>query len=612
MAKKIPPNILPGLEQFREAVGSLTVEELQASRRCFGFDFTKGKKAALVSAVLEFLSFGGSEENFHEWIGELPSWLAMAIKETAFFEFIDPQQVSLSVDKPVLVKHRYYHRGHYEINPDLRLGIFELYQRYGILLLYMKPQFRAIFSRLLPKPRKFGIGPCEQQNHAGWSAADTLSESMSLLLKSINRLTADPRKHEKILRRGLNKGEIKELRRSSAFPAFPLGSKWGTDPIDLIIRFLIIDPDHASSAPMGDEMDYLKQLVCTFFIFPESGRIVKHNNYLDSTYEFTVLSPHLANLPGTNRYDFDMHPFPPSRTIFHQLISIMAKSGSWFKMEELAGSIQMQNLPFFLPGKRDVNPVMVLKGEELLVPQGRIQADEWEKGFRVDWYLKHLLVTRPLLRGYCYLMASLGLLEIAEEEPEKPLKKRGKMVPISSFDSLAYARITPFGAWCLGISEEKPEPAKVCYEAIADRDLPLVTCRGHSLECKIYLERIGEPLGEERYRISEASLIRECKSMEEITSRINDFHRLVADEPAAHWKDLFSRVRQRAELFQNPKRCFMIHLPADKELRRLFLEDKKISSLVTRAEGGRIVVEEKNYQKLRKALETFGFLNLQE
>jgi hypothetical protein len=40
----------------------------------------------------------------------------------------------------------------------------------------------------------------------------------------------------------------------------------------------------------------------------------------------------------------------------------------------------------------------------------------------------------------------------------------------------------------------------------------------------------------------------------------------------------------------------------------VFLEDRKLSSLVIRAEGGRIVVKQHNYKKLRKALEEYGVL----
>ena len=52
----------------------------------------------------------------------------------------------------------------------------------------------------------------------------------------------------------------------------------------------------------------------------------------------------------------------------------------------------------------------------------------------------------------------------------------------------------------------------------------------------------------------------------------------------------------------------MIHLPEDRELCRLFIEEKKLASLVVLAEGGRIVVKQRNYKKLRKDLEAYGVL----
>lgn len=52
----------------------------------------------------------------------------------------------------------------------------------------------------------------------------------------------------------------------------------------------------------------------------------------------------------------------------------------------------------------------------------------------------------------------------------------------------------------------------------------------------------------------------------------------------------------------------MIQLPRGRKLRRVFLEDKKVSSLVVRAEGGRTAVAQRNYKKLRKALEEYRVL----
>ena len=604
--------ISPKMEKYREYIHSFTVEQLREIRTCLGFDFTRGNKDVLVSATLGFFSSLEKDEQFQTWFESLPPYLSRAIEEASFKGHTDAGWIEKATGKSVSIGNKLYSYNYYMINPELRLGLFDLYREYGRKLLFMKPHFREILASLLPAPPNYSIGPCAEQDVSGWSAAETLSESMPLLLKSIDRLLEDKSRHEKVLRRGLNKGDIKELRKSSAFPSFPLGAASGIDPIDMIARFLMIDPEQLATFRKIDVRDFIKGLVQTFFTIPPSGKIISHYFLIDSGFEFSVLCPHVTKGQGAKRYHSLFAPFPRARALFYQVITIMANSGGWYNVDEVAESIQMQAHPFtLLKNTYDANELLV-KGEELHLSEGPVKIDIWERGFVPDIYLAHHLITRPLLKGYCYMMASLGLLEIDEEEPAKPLKKNGKPASVSPYDGLIRARTTPFGAWCLGLSENKPELRRVSYEAIADRELPLVTYRGQSLECKVFLKRIGDPIGEDRFRVTEASFIRDCKNEADIENRIGEFHRLIAKDPDPHWGELFSRVKERARLFDHEEPCVMIQLPKERALRRLFLEDKRLSSLVVRAEGGRIVVSRQNYKKLRKVLEAYGVLKGEE
>lgn len=600
--------ISPTMEEYREYLENFTVEQLHGIRTCFGFEFTKGKKHALVSTTLGFLSSLEDRDHFKEWFASLPPYLSRAIKEASFKGYVDVGLVQKLSGASVLVGTRFSYYERYRINPDLRLGIFDVYVNHERKLLFMKPRFRKLMASFLPMPPQYTIRPDTERDSRGWSAAETLSESMPLLLRSIESVIKDHGNHDKILRRGLNKGTIKELRAGSAFPSFPVGSKTGADSIDLITRFLMIDPEQSAACATKDVRDFVKEMVTTFFVLPPSGQIISHYLLIDSSFEYSVLLPHVSKRRGPRLQRSFFDHFPPARSIFYQMVKIMAESRGWYDVNDAVESIRMQALPFTIFRYDYGTSELIVKGEELILPEGTIEVDDWEKGFVPDIYLGHVLITGPLLKGYCYLMASLGLLEIEENEPEKLLVKNEKHLPISPFEGLSRVRVTPFGAWCLGISPEKPELRQVHYEAIADRELPLVTYRGQSLECKVFLERIGAPIGEDRFRITEASFIRDCRNAAEIEHRVDEFKRLIAREPARHWEELFSRVRQRARLFAHQEPCVMIQLPEDRQLRRLFLEEKKLSSLVVRAEGGRIVVPQQNYRKLRKALEDFGIL----
>jgi hypothetical protein len=608
--EKPPPDlatcISPEMERYREQLQGYTVDELHKIRKSLGFGFKKGQKDALVSATLGFLSL--VEQQFEEWFASLPAYLSSALKEATFKGFVDAGTVEASAGKPVSKGNRSYYYDYHSLNPDLRLGMFDLYRKHDRTLLMLQPLFRRLLSSWLPTPAGYSVAPCAEQDLTGWSAANALSESMPLLLKSLERVLADEETCEKVLRRGLNKTTIKDLRKSSAYPSFPLAGKLGMDPIELIARFVMIDPDQLDVVRTEDIRDVIRGFVTGFLTIPESGMVKSYYLLIDSSFEFSALCPHLSRAGRSRRHGSAFHPHPPARSVFREILTSMAESGRWYNVNQVAESIRMQGLPFTIFRSDYGEYEVLLKGEELNLPGGPFVVPGWEDGFKPDPYLSHYLVTIPLLKSYCYLMASLGLLEIDEEEPEKRLGKRGKLTPISPAEALTRVRITGFGAWCLGASTEKPALREVRYEAIADRELPLVTYRGQSLECKVFLERIGDPIGEDRFRITEAGFIRDCTSPADVEERISEFHRLIAKEPAAHWKELFSRVRERARLFQAEEQCVMIKLPDDRELRRVFLEDRKLSSLVIRAEGGRIVVKQHNYKKLRKALEEYGVL----
>jgi len=609
--EEIPVVIAPEIEPYRGALEALTMQELQAACLSMGFPSAKRKKADLVTILLYHLHFKGKETVFKAGFDSLPRYLSRAVMDAAFQGYVPVKTIAPLADQPILVKDEpsyYRYTNHEEINPNLRLGFFSLYRKSGVELLFLKEPFRYLFSRRLPKPERYGLSPLREELSPGWDTIHTLSESMPLMLEGLGAMLANANSREKILRRGLQKKDLKELRRASAFPEFPIAGKYGADPVNLIARFLMIDPDTFLFSRTKDVRDHIRLILKTFLEDPPSGKVTNYYCALGSNYEFSALATWLSRKPGYVRYD-TVDPFPPCRILFRQFLTIAAKSGSWYSVDEVSESTRMQDLPFTLSHYKDFPHEIHMKGDELRLPEGILHSDAWEPFFTPDQFLEYFLIVKPVLKAYCYLMASLGILQIREAEPDKPVTVKGECIPVSPYDGLTYIRITPFGAWCLGVSADKPALAAIEYEAIADKELPLVTYRGKSLECRAFLELVGAPLGGERFRSTEGSFIRGCKDPKEIEKRIGTFKRLICPKPAPTWLRLFDRVRQGARLFHAIEECVMIRLPADQEIRHLFMEDPRISKLVTRAEGGRIVVRSADYGKLRKALAEHGFLD---
>jgi len=183
-------------------------------------------------------------------------------------------------------------------------------------------------------------------------------------------------------------------------------------------------------------------------------------------------------------------------------------------------------------------------------------------------------------------MAALGVVEIAEREPPLDLERKGKRVPVCAYDCLYAFRVTALGRYVLGFSDEKPsEPVRV-FEAIADPELPLIAFRGRSLERRLFIESIGEPLGSERFRVTDASFSSGCSDAKAVARKVADFRRLIGQKPAPHWERLFSRTQAKASALGKPGHAYVFKAPAEPEVLRALIEAPSLRGLYARAEGG--------------------------
>jgi hypothetical protein len=302
---------------------------------------------------------------------------------------------------------------------------------------------------------------------------------------------------------------------------------------------------------------------------------------------------------------------PSSRTAFGSLLKEIAGSGQFYRVEELMETQRRRGIPLvcFTESVRSEN--LHHKGIGLLYQGEEFTPYGYERKLPCGSGFSDLLVGRPLFRAYCYLFAALGVLEIVEGEATALVRlEDDRMAPVSPYDHVTHIRVTPFGAWALGVSEQRPQEQKLVFEAITDKDLLLVTFRGKSLERKLFLEEIGQKLGDERYRISEASFIKGCSSPRDVQVRIERFRTLIDEHPSPRWEVFFTSVLERMTLFRESINCCVYDLSESRAARDLVASDPQLRELVLRVEGNRIAVHEADHQKFLKLLEKAGWKGL--
>jgi hypothetical protein len=329
--------------------------------------------------------------------------------------------------------------------------------------------------------------------------------------------------------------------------------------------------------------------------FSENSQYKKSWYYPDRNYlESSVCIDHLSKSPG---YYLDSNEeLPSSRKTFHEILLAVARDGRRFDADKLTEHIRITAKDFSFCGS-DFERSLKIKAASLDLEGITYTCDKYDD-FRVIGILRHHLLVKPLLKAYCYIFAALGLLEITQKIPPLALTKVTRRFPVSPYDSLKTIRITRFGLWCLGLSQERPPKPSHNYQAIADKELLLVTVQGKSLERTVYLDRIGVKLGEDRWRISPASFIAGCETPKQIDDRIARFKTLIDPAPAPHWLELFDKVVSRAGLFSHRRNDVLVYsLPENRRVAEELLRDPELKNIALRAEGGMLIVPAKNYKK---------------
>jgi hypothetical protein len=609
---RLPPKLPPLAEQRKAAAPffvNLTMEYLRtAYTDLVGQNPESGKKAALIQEISRALCFSDLEQ-FDRWFRSLHPLSQVILFRIVFEEHIAVETLEKEYGLPLTEKIK--------INSwtttvgfarELRLGFLPLYRCYDHLVSCIPLPLRRLLSPWFVPPPELQMENCLaefQEPPPGvrvWNNSAAVAESWPLLCDSLASLLERVNEQDRLkLIRGLKKRDITELRKSSGLSPFPLNGDFAPDSVDLSARFVYMMKNGQVRRPK-DGQRAIYSLVDDFF--SEETLYPKSYHYPDrSLLEFSILIDHLARTPG---YFFTGdRRIPPSRRVFEGILREIAAEGRRFDADKLARRIKLGGAPFFF---FDAQMESTLKWKaQTLTLEGVEYNQEYYDEFHPEEILRYELLVKPLFKAYCFLFACLGVLEITQEEPPLPGVLRGRPCPVSPYDSLKTIKITELGRWCLGLRSKPPEPPERQYEAIADRELLLVTVRGESLERKVYLDRIGRKLGEDRWRISPASFLAGCVDRKDLEDRIARFRALIDPGPAPHWVSLFEKLRSRAGLFTRPEEdYFIFRLPEDRALTEELLSDRELAAVVLRAEGRLLIVPAKNEKKFFTLLGEHG------
>ncbi|WP_297440799.1 hypothetical protein [Sulfurimonas sp.] len=221
------------------------------------------------------------------------------------------------------------------------------------------------------------------------------------------------------------------------------------------------------------------------------------------------------------------------------------------------------------------------------------------------------LMFEPMIKGGLFYYAALGVVEIIYKEPKSPYKitVKGKKY-LTCFDSIEYVKLTSLGRYIFGIEKKYdyiPQQIKKQKDIIFDTFKPIITVDKSDVVTSAKLDSFCDKLTNEKYQLSYSKLFKDVKSKKGLELKIESFYKTIEPNPPQVFKDFFDEVLQNANQLKKETKLVVLSLQNNPKLLNLFMQNKKIQQLITKAQGYKIVIEKENVVKLTKLIKDNGF-----
>ncbi|MEG1564177.1 MAG: hypothetical protein RR365_10695 [Bacteroides sp.] len=213
----------------------------------------------------------------------------------------------------------------------------------------------------------------------------------------------------------------------------------------------------------------------------------------------------------------------------------------------------------------------------------------------------------PLFKAIFFLYASFGIVDIAYEDyrPE---------VHTAPFDTLQYFRLTKLGAYVLDIDKvytpATPQQTDKSIFVLDEHNLIIRSLeKGHSSE--ILLDNMAQHIGANRYKLSALSVLNNCRTSQDVQSKIQFFQRFISADCPPIWNEFFRTLKQHCHsLKKMPASNYTVYQvdSANTELQQLIAQDPVLKANTVRAEGYLLLIESEKVTLVIDRLKSFGYL----
>ncbi len=237
---------------------------------------------------------------------------------------------------------------------------------------------------------------------------------------------------------------------------------------------------------------------------------------------------------------------------------------------------------------------------------GHNQKDEYP-AYNSEIYYEFYI--KPFFKTMMFLLGTFGIVDLAYQLPKNETYQRGKDPFLSPFDGLKYIRLTELGAFILGLKSDFQAtiPREKTSKITLDEKNLLIFLEGEDHIKRIVLEKLGEKINTNCYRINSKSFLHDCRTKEDIQKKIALFTQHISKKPAPNWQEFFQQIEEKINPLKYRADLLVFKINPNSELLQLLVKDEILKECILKAEDYNILIDQKNLNKIKKRLEEFGY-----
>ena len=483
-----------------------------------------------------------------------------------------------------------YHRGSTE-NILNDYALFQVRSRYSWnspyssykYYLSLSDQLRKVFKPCLSSPKGYDLAPLDTIDPTDflYQDQDTILKKIKLYCSYIEQGNLNySQSTDKLLKSSLIRMakycQIEDFYDNKDKKLQYLKTK-------LIINFL---EDWACKA-QENPAEFLRQIFLNFFQKTQDNSI--------DLYEFLY---HLKG--GYFEYDYEVREAKIKKSLLKLLKTLPLSQ--WISVENMVQYIIYRDIYIEVIDKTGA------RGELYFNKKYKTSFGySYDRASTVKYFTDAVVV--PFLKTMMFLFAGFGIVDIAYDFPKNQILQEIGHNYLSVFDGLRYVRLTPLGAFIVGLTKKfnitilEEESAKL----FLDPKRLLITIEGKDPLKILSLEKIADKISENCYKVNYQSFLRGCAGKQDINQKISLFHTNIAKNPPQIWKEFLEDVLTKINPLVKKQKMSIFKLQQNKELISLMASDEVLKQSILKAEGYHILIASENIEKVVKRLKEFGY-----